>query len=115
MYIPSIIIIVVIIALTLLWENSREKERDRLQSEYETERTRSKEEWALQYERYLKGQEKLSIAVVSAAFDCSVDEAKEKFIILKNTYNDTNFIFANSNEERIKIYEEALVKHQEQQ
>ena len=112
MYIPSIVITIIVIVLTIFWESSREKERDKLQAKYENERMRSKEEWKHQYELYIKEQDKLKTIVVATVFDCSIDEAKEKYCILKQTYNDSNFLYADSNRERKEIYDQALTEFQ---
>lgn len=111
MYITAAGISILITIIAIYCERVKEKELNNLQRAFDEERTRNKKDSQKQYELYLAGQEKLSTAVVSATFNCSLEEAKEKYAILKKTYTNNDFIFAESNELRKEIYLKALEEY----
>lgn len=108
MYITAAGISILIAIIAIYCERVKEKELLALQSKIDEERSRNKKEWQKQYDSYLTEQEKLRTYVISATFNCSLEEAKEKYTILKKTYTDNDFIFAESNELRKEIYLKAL-------
>lgn len=108
MYIPSIVLTLIIILIIALWEKRIEKERQKLIIKHNEEMQRWREDWDKQYKNYLKSENKLKIMIVSVVFNCPILEATKKFNVLKQTCFDTEFIFAESNEERIHIYNSAI-------
>ena len=111
MDIPYIVFIIILAALAFWLEKQRRDARKELEEALSAERQRNHQLSEQQFEHHQKEIEDLTIAVISATFDCGFYEAYDKYKILKNTYNDTDFVSSMSNTQRKQIFEKALSEY----
>lgn len=108
MYIPYFLIAIVIIAAAMISNRAKEKMESEHREQINRLRQEASDNWSKNYESYCKQKEELTIQIVAATFDCSIKEAKIKHKILCHTYFETEFLCADSNSERRKIYNQAI-------
>lgn len=111
MDIPYIIFIIILVALAFWLEKQRRDARKELDEALSVERQRNHQLSEQQLERHLKETKDLTIAVISATFDCDFYEAEDKYKILKSTHNEYDFVNSMSNIRRKKIFEASLAEY----
>lgn len=111
MDIPYIIFIALLITLAFWLDKQKRDATREFEEALSAERQRARQISEQELNRSIKNENELRIYVVSAAFDCSFAEAEEKYIILKETHNATDFVYARSNAQRMRIYEKALAEY----
>ena len=114
MHIPYIVFIIILTGLAFWFNKERLDARKELEESLSTERKRAQELSEQQFNLHLKETEDLTIAVISATFDCGFYEAEKKYNILKSTHNVIDFIHASYNTQRIRIYEKAISEYSEE-
>ena len=111
MYIPYIVFIFILVALAFWLDKQKRDAKNEFAETLSAERQRAQQLSEQQFEQHREEIENITIAVISATFDCGFYEAEEKYKILKSTYNDTDFVSSMSNARRKQIFEKALAEY----
>ena len=111
MDIPYIVFIIILAALAFWLEKQRRDAKKELEETLSAERQRNHQLSEQQLERHLKETKDLTIAVISATFDCGFYEAEDKYKILKSTHHEYDFVNSMSNVQRKKIFEASLAEY----
>lgn len=101
-------VFVVLVLLFCLISHREQKIRNEYEDRIKELRKEHSALWERDYNVERKEKENLKIGIVAAAFDCSINEAKEKYSLLRDTHTDAEFFVAKSNKERNDIYNKAL-------
>jgi hypothetical protein len=105
-----VIFTLILIGVGLIDYNEKRKLEDSYKDKIEKIHEEHSRNWSSQYESYCEEKENLKIKIVAATFDCSIESAKVRYYLLRKNYLDTDFIFAESNKERIEIYNKLIHK-----
>ena len=108
MFIPWAIIAIIVIIGGVVLDDYKNKMESKHQEHISRIEQENSDRWQRDYEHYCKEIKSCEIQIISATFDCSVKEAEKKYDLLCATYNKTEFLLAESNSERKKIYSTAI-------
>ncbi len=111
MHIPYIVFIIILVVLAFWLDKQKRDAKNEFEETLSAERQRAHQLSEQQFEHHQKEIEDLTIAVISATFDCGFYDAYDKYKILKRTYNDTDFVNSMSNIRRKQIFEKALAEY----
>lgn len=108
MYIPYIVFIIILTGLAFWFDKQKRDARKEFDEAIHAERQAARERSEQDFNRYYSEKEELYTYIVSTVYDVCYTEAQDKYQILKRTNNVYDFVYARSNSQRKKIYEQAL-------